>query len=670
MNISNMKIPSTNDMIGHNTGRKSPKTAATVTMLAVLCTLLLTACAKMGSPDGGWYDEEPPKVIGAEPADQGVNVNSKKIRIYFDEYVKVDNPTQNVVVSPPQIEPPEIKTSGKGISVQLIDSLKPNTTYTIDFSSAISDNNENNPMGNYTYSFSTGDHIDTLEVAGYVIQADNLEPVKGILVGLYNDLSDSAFKKKPMLRVSKTDSRGHFVIKGVAPGNYHIYALQDADGDYAFNQKSEMVAFSREVVVPSFKPDTRQDTIWRDSLRIASITRVPYTHFLPDDVCLRAFNAIVTDRYLVKSERKEANRFTLYYSYGDSILPQITGLNFNAENAFVIEPTLKKDTTTYWLRDTALVNQDTLTLALTHHITDSLGTLQTQTDTLTLLSKQPYAKRLKEQTKRWEDWQKQQEKRKRRGEPYDSVMRPEPLKLAIKPSGEMDPDQNVRLVSPEPLNAIDTAHIHLYSHMPGDSLWYRERYAIERVNAEEYIVKAEWRPGIEYSLEADSATFSTIYGLVSSPIKQGLKVRSNDSYATLMMNIGEMSGKTVIAQLLNNQDEMVKEVRSTTGKVEFFYLTEGKYYLRIIVDDNDNGIWDTGDYDAGRQPEEVYYYHDMIECKANWDLNLNWTPRAKPIYQQKPSAIVKQKADQERKIQHRNLERAKKLGIEYVKQNM
>ena len=169
----------------------------------VLAILLLASCAKMGQPDGGWFDETPPKVIGASPEDKGVNVTSKKINIYFDEYVKIDNPTEKVVVSPPQIEVPEIKTAGKKIQVSLVDSLKPNTTYTIDFSDAISDNNENNPMGNYTYSFSTGEKIDTMEVSGYVLESENLEPIKGILVGLYSDTADSAFRTKPMLRVSR-----------------------------------------------------------------------------------------------------------------------------------------------------------------------------------------------------------------------------------------------------------------------------------------------------------------------------------------------------------------------------------------------------------------------------------------------------------------------------------
>lgn len=383
----------------------------------VLAILLLASCAKMGQPDGGWFDETPPKVIGASPEDKGVNVTSKKINIYFDEYVKIDNPTEKVVVSPPQIEVPEIKTAGKKIQVSLVDSLKPNTTYTIDFSDAISDNNENNPMGNYTYSFSTGEKIDTMEVSGYVLESENLEPIKGILVGLYNDTADSAFRTKPMLRVSRTDSRGRFVIKGVAPGSYRIYALQDMDGNYMFSQKSEKIAFSHDIIVPSFKPDTRQDTTWVDSLHIKSIDRVAYTHFLPDDIVLRAFTESLTDRYFLKAERKDANNFSLFFSYGDSIMPVVRGLNFDAENAFLIESSLQQDTLTYWLRDTALVNQDTLQIELSYRMTDSTGVLVSRTDTLDVLAKESYAKRQKRLNKELEEWTKKQEKRKKKANP-------------------------------------------------------------------------------------------------------------------------------------------------------------------------------------------------------------------------------------------------------------
>ena len=299
--------------------------------------LLFVACARMGSPDGGWFDDDPPVVIGSEPADQSTNVKAKKITILFNEYIKLEDATNKVIVSPPQLEMPEIKAAGKKIVVELQDSLKENTTYTIDFSDAISDNNEGNPMGSYTYSFSTGDQTDTLEVSGYVLSANNLEPIKGISVGLYDDLADSAFKTKPMMRISRSDSRGHFVIKGIAPGTYRAFALQEMDGDFRFSQRSEMIAFNRESFVPGSKPDVRIDTVWRDSLHIDAFKQTPYTHFLPDDITLLAFTHTPTERYLVKTERKDPDKFSMYFSCGDSLLPVIKGLNFNADNAFVIE---------------------------------------------------------------------------------------------------------------------------------------------------------------------------------------------------------------------------------------------------------------------------------------------------------------------------------------------
>ena len=635
-------------------------------LMACLITPMLYSCAKMGAPDGGWYDETPPHVVGAMPAEKSTHVSKRNIRINFNEFVKIDNPTQNVVVSPPQLEVPEIKGEGKSINVKLIDKLQPNTTYTIDFSNAISDNNEGNPLGNFTYSFSTGNHIDTLEVAGYVVQAADLEPVKGILVGLYADLSDTAFKTKPMLRVSRTDSRGHFIIRGVAPGKYRVYALQDADGNYSFNQRSEMLAFNHDIIEPSFRPDVRQDTLWRDSLHIESIAQVSYTHFLPDNICLRAFNEIVTDRHLLKSERPEPNHFTLYYTYGDSVLPNVRGLNFNTKDAFVVESSAHKDTVTYWLRDTALVNRDTLKMVVTQNISDSTGVLRQQEDTLTLLAKVPYAKRLKDKQKAFDEWKKKQDKLKKRGEPYETTMPEEPLKLEITPSGDMDPDQNISIVAKEPLKDVDTNHVRLFSHPSGDSLWYKEPYELKRISNEEFQVKAAWKPGTEYSFEADSTAFETIYGTMSGKLKQGLKVRGEDAYASLIMTISGMQGRHIIAQLLDGQSKIVKQSFTDNGQAEFYYLKPGQYFMRIIVDANNNKKWDTGNYDTNLQPEEVYYNPDEIECKAKWDLTLTWNPLARPIYQQKPEALKKQKADKEKSIQHRNVKRAQELGIQYL----
>ena len=666
-----MIIKKTNDIGRKGNGEdRSLRHGACLLLLCGMVVAAFFSCAKMGSPDGGWFDEEPPHIVSCSPEDKGVNVKSKKISILFDEYIKLENATEKVVISPPQMEMPEIKGAGKRISVNLLDSLKENTTYTIDFSDAISDNNEGNPLGNYTYSFSTGDHIDTMEVAGYVVEAENLEPVKGILVGLYANMADSAFHHEPMLRVSRTDGRGHFVIKGIANGSYRIFALQDADGDYVFNQKSEMIAFNHDTIVTSSKPDIRQDTIWRDSLHIRTINRVPYTHFLPDDIVLRAFQEVQTDRYLLKSERAKANQIGLYFSYGDSILPTLRGLNFDDKDAFVVEHTEKKDSITYWIRDSLLINQDTLNVELTYHVTDSTGSLVLQTDTLTLLSKEPYEKRMKQKEKEYNDWKKQQAKAEKRGEPVQKEMPATFLTPQYQAPAEMDPDRNITITMPVPIEKPDTAMIHLYSKH--DTLWYNAPFLFREKKGKPhtYELLGEWRPEMEYSLEIDSAAFRDIYGNVSKAHKQGFKVKSIDSYSSLLMNVTGYKGKRIVAQLINGSDKVVKETSTDNGTIEFFYVNPGTYYLRMFEDNNGNGKWDTGNYDADLQPEAVYYYPDKIECKEKWDVTLTWMIRKSNNGQLKPAAIVKQKGDKQKIIKSRNLERAKKLGIEYLQQKM
>ena len=628
--------------------------------------LALVSCAKMGSPDGGWYDETPPKITRTVPQDMSTGVKQNKISIFFNEYIAIENATEKVVVSPPQMETPEIKAGGKIIKVELKDTLRDNTTYTIDFSDAISDNNENNPLGNYTYTFSTGSEIDTMEVAGYVVEAENMEPIKGILVGLYDNLEDTAFTREPMLRVSRTDSRGRFIIRGVAPGNYRIYALDDADGNYMLSQKSEKIAFDDRIITPTFKDDIRQDTLWRDSLHIDNIVRVPYTHFLPDDIVLKAFTETQTDRYFLKSERKDAECFTLFFSYGDGQMPEVRALNFDDTDAFITESNAACDTVTYWLRDTAIVNLDTLNIELGYMQTDTLGLLQPQTDTLEILAKTPLAKRLKQKEKEIEEWKKQQEKAERRGLPFDTVMTPEPLKAEWKAPSELDPDKNIGLTVPAPLARIDTSFIHLYSKI--DTSWYRSPFVF-RAKAgalRAYELLGEWRPGVEYSLEVDSAAFTDIYGNASAAYKHGFRVKTLDAYGTVLFRFIGMEDTSVVAQLIDSGGRTVKEVKTNNGTAEFFYVNPAVYYMRIYIDSNGNGLWDTGEYAARRQAEAVYYYPKKIECRAKWDLTLSWEPLSNRYDNLKPAEITKQKAEKSKTVKNRNAERAKKLGITYI----
>lgn len=656
------------------------------TILSMLCAaLLLSACARMGQPDGGWYDEQPPRVIGAEPAENATNVRTKKLFINFNEYIKIADATEKVVVSPPQLEQPEITTQGKRIAIKLADSLRANTTYTVDFSDAISDNNEDNPLGNYTYVFSTGDNIDSMEVGGTVIQADNFEPVKGILVGLYSDLADSAFTSKPMLRIARTDASGRFVIRGVAPGTYRVYALQDQDGNYFYSQKSEMMASLPQPITTSAFNDVRQDTLWRDSLHILKVSRSHYTHFMPDNLVLKAFTTLQTDRYLVKQERSKPNVFTLFFSYGSDRLPEVKGLNFDSSNAFFVQANNRHDTISYWLRDTTLANQDTLNIEVAYLKTDSTGQLMPQTDTLQLLNKIPYERRLKLKQKETDEWLKQQERRKRRGQSYDSTMPTPALKLRIDAPNAIAPDENVVFRFEEPLLHIDTTKIHLYSKI--DTAWYRSPFRLLPYSKNnqrailrhqlgqltetgdgglDYVLIGQWRPGVEYSIEADSGAFTGLYGELSEPQKTGVRVGSDDLYSTILMTISGHEGQHLVVDLLNSAGNPVKTVLTDNAQANFYYVKPGTYYMRMFVDSNDNGQWDTGDFNKGVAPEEVFYYPKALECRAKWDLTETWNPQAVPVLAQKPRAIVKQKAEKQRTIKQRNAERARKMGIQYT----
>ena len=635
-----------------------------------LASALAFSCANPGKPDGGPYDETPPSVVGAMPKEYTTNCKQQKITLLFNEYIKLNNASEKVVISPPQIDQPEIRASGKKIYVELKDSLIPNTTYTIDFSDAILDNNEGNPMGSYAYVFSTGETIDTLEVSGKVLDAQNLEPVKGILVGLHSNLNDSAFVKSPLEKIGRTDGAGHFVIKGVAPGKYRIYALNDAENDFEFHQKSEDIAFTKNIIVPTSTPATRQDTTWIDSVRIDTIKTVNYTRFMPDDIVLRSFKETQTVHHLLKSERKTPYSFSLYFTAPTAELPKIKGLNFNTENAFLIQNSAGNDTITYWLKDTALVKKDTLELELTYKDTnDSTGVDEMRSDTLELISRTSYARIAKDLNDKMEQWAKRKERAEKRGKKFNERQPRQWIRMRYNAISSLAPNENITFLLNEPLTKVDTSRIHL--SLGVDTLWEERPFIISRDSANmlSYTVFGEWRNGQKYKLLIDSAAFTSIYGNNNIKMEMNFSVPTAESYASLFVTLSNYDNGQAYVQLLKG-DKPYRTVKADGDHADFYYLTPGKYYMRMFVDQNGNDKWDTGLFAEQKQPEPVYYFPTEIELRASWDSEQEWNVRSTPIEKQKPKEITKQKAEKKREIQHRNAERLlKKQKEEQKKQH-
>ena len=628
----------------------------------LMLMIVVYSCASMGNPDGGPYDEEPPKFVRSTPKPFAINSKEKKVTIEFDEFIKLEKAAEKVVVSPPQLEQPEIKASGRKVVVGLVDSLRPNTTYTIDFADAIVDNNEGNPLGNYAFTFSTGTTIDTMEVSGTVLSASDLEPVKNIQVGLHSDLSDSAFMKKPFDRVSRTDSRGHFSIRGIAPGKYRIYALMDGNQNYLFDSKTEMIAFSDSIIIPAMEDAMRQDTIWKDSLTIDTIKSVGYTRFLPDDIILRAFKEENDRQYLTRSERDKENHFVLTFSARADMLPTLKGLNFDERDAFIIEKTDRNDSICYWIKDSLIYQMDTLEIQMDYLATDTLDRLVPQTDTLFLANKLTRAEREKLEAKAAEEKEKERKKKEKKGEKIE----PEPtqfLTLNVDAPSAFDLDRNVYLSFDEPVASIDTAAIHM--EIKKDSLWEEIPFLFvsDSVLPRKYEILAEWEPEKEYQLSIDSMAFKGVYGLHTNKVKQTMKVKKLDEYGTILLNITG-ADSTAVVELLDGSGKVLRQQRITPqNTADFYYLNPGtKFYIRLFNDRNGNGVWDTGKYSEHLQPEEVYYFPKVWEMKANFEFEENWNINAVPVEKQKLDEIKKQKPEETKKIQDRNKERARKLG--------
>ena len=633
-------------------------------VLVGLGVLLIVACASIGSPDGGIYDEIPPKVISSSPADRSISVSARKMQIRFDEYIKLENANEKVIVSPPQLEPANIRAEGKSVKITLYDSLQENTTYTIDFGDAIVDNNEGNPMGNYTYSFSTGTEIDTMEVSGAVLNAQDLEPVKGMLVGLYpldSLFSDSILSTKPFARVSRTNGSGRFSIKGVKPGKYRAFALEDKDGDFLFSQKSERIAILQDTFTTSCKWDLRMDTIWRDSTHYDSICAVPYVHYYPDDLVLNAFLEEGQDQHLLKLERPDPDILRLFFTAPADTLPVIRGLNFD-EKCLVADASLRYDTITYWITDTAFTHrEDTMKFELTFMETDSLGVLQLHTEMHEEVPKQTWQKIQKDKQKQIQDWKKQLEKRMKKSKeplppeenPYEKVF----LELAAKPGGNIDPNQNIHYVAKQPIASADTTKMHLY--VKEDTNWLPEPFLfLPDRDVKSYTLYAEWEQKRQYRFTIDSAAVVGVMGEKIKAIKNEFTVRSEDDYGSLFVHVMLPDTTRIIVQLLNRSDKCVAEVvAGSDGRADFFFLKPGDYYMRCYVDNDYDKEWDTGKYADARQPEMVFYFPKPIRIKAKWDVEQDWAPLEIPRLTQKPIDITKQKPDKEKNIKQRNKER-------------
>lgn len=603
-------------------------------LFCIAGALLMYSCASIGNPSGGPRDEDPPVFVRSNPAPDAVGVSRNTITLDFNELVNVKDAFSKVIVSPPSKQTPRVSSNGRRVTITFPDTLLPNTTYTIDFMDAIEDVNEGNKLEGFTYSFSTGPVLDSLRISGMVLNAADLEPEKDVIVGVHSILADSVFTKLPFERISKTDDRGRFIIRGLKPGPYRIFALKDMNSDYVWDNPEESIAFYDEIVVPQTEQIMVSDTIYNlKTMEIDTVVERSRTLFLPNNLLLPLFNINFKQQYTLTTERPDSAKIKIILNAKSPTLPSLSLLDKNFDDWYDLERSINNDTLTFWLRDKALIQTDTLRMRLDYDKVLRSGEIEKASDTISLVKPKISAIKAKLKSKK---------------EQNDTAkVAPKMLDINFTSSGATAKSAPLRFEASEPLESLFGGALHLERKV--DSIWtplpdFDGVPLNDSLNPRAYTIPYNWDYGTEYRLRIDSLAATGIYGHSNREIAYSFKVKPKDEYSSLKLKItGIPDSIPAFVQLLNSSDTPVRKSSVTDGIADFIDINPGIYYARLILDANDNGIFDTGNYDKLLQPEIVCYYPGKLNLRRNWEIDQTWNLDETPVDLQKPDAIKKNK---------------------------
>ena len=580
-------------------------------LLLFLC--LIVACAKIASPTGGPRDRRPPVVMGTLPEMYSTNFKGKRILITFDEYVTLDNINENLIISPPLQSRPKVWLKGRSVVVDLQEDLKEDHTYTFNFQNAIKDLNEGNVLEGCVFVVSTGPTLDSLSVTGNVYYAENLETPEKVFVLMHRNLADTAVRKSLPDYIGVIDKFGYFRINNISPGSYKLYALKDADNNKRYSSDNEEFAFAGQVIEVSadnsWIPVVEDDTtaVAEPLPEGAAISQNGQTGIADTIVPigenqLFMFKKASEARYLMSPQRKLKNQLEFAIPLPPESMPFEFSIPGAGEGSFIIERSVKKDTLIVWLTDSTLIDENPLRGEITYPFTDSSNVIISKTDTVNLRYVEP-------------------------GSPRRGAVEQKRVALVIRnnfsASGGAKPGQKFIFSSGTPLIEPNIAQMKLFD-ITKDTTQVPFSLQKDSLTATKYFLETKILPEKKYLFVADSGAFRDVYDSCSDSIGIIISLKSIESYGNLSFNIKNTEGPLIV-QLLDNTEKLIMETRMYgDGKAEFPLLDPTTYRARIIFDADNNGIWTSGDFDKERQPEQVTYYENEIEVKANFDIGQDW----------------------------------------------
>ena len=615
-------------------------------IIALAAALISGGCAKMGSLTGGPKDEDPPLVIESKPDNYSIRFDGKKIEITFDEFITLNNINQELIVSPPLKEKPDVRLKGKSLLIELNNELKDSTTYTLNFGQAIKDNNEGNLLANYEFVFSTGDFLDSLSVGGSLKNAFDMSNVKDpTSIMLYTDLDDSIVHKDIPVYIGKTDKEGNFRINNLRSGKYKIFALQDVNNNFLFDLPNEAIAFAdsflnvdpdfflevirkeeEKMIADSIVTDSLQalqaeaDSLMTDSISVIKVQAMErdstiskadsiIASKLPSIprnlmVDLLLFTEDNPSQFLSNNERKTRKKIEFSFNlpvrdsfYVKSLIPDRT-------DWFLLEESEKRDSFIYWILDKEVSDMDTILMELNYVVPDSMSNDIWKKDSIYFNFRDPAKSARK----------KDDEK-----EPTEVL-----TLTGLRNNATIDLNSKLKFISNTPVNSVDTSYIELFK--TEDTIRTRSSFNLVRDSIKYRILhfNKEWDERMKYELNFFPGALMDVYGSTNDTINYKFTTRSEDYYGVLILNMDSLQSPMII-QLMDTKEKVLREIfMEEPGRHRFEYLKASSYKLKFIYDDNRNKKWDTGNYSLKKQPEKVEYYKGSIDIRANWDMEVKY----------------------------------------------
>jgi hypothetical protein len=575
---------------------------------ALAWIVIISSCANPGMPVGGPQDTIPPVLVKTEPEYKSVNFKGKDVKLTFNEYITTEAISEALVISPPMIKKPIIRTKSKTLIIEFNEELKDSATYSLDFKNSVADNNEKNELENFRFSFSTGDVFDSLRVSGRLMNAFNLEPIDKGLVLLHSNLHDSAIYRVRPDYIAKTDKEGIFMIDNISPGKYHLFSLNDVNNNLLYEEGAEEIAFEDSLIIPSSEFIEEVDTIFTAT---DTIVVMGHTHFYPEPIYLQQFTEDIFDQFLDSHTRDTRYKCTFVFNESVRDSFELNLVNSDVKDWYQIEYNENVDSLIVWIADTTLARQDTLLMEVCYLQLDSLNQLFLQRDTVSM---------------NFVDKVDERSKKKKKSD--DEEETPEPavqftLQTDIS-SSVVELNKNVGLNFPEPVFEYDSTKIVLF--LTEDTLKKPLNFKFEKDTFEyrKYNISYRWEPEEKYTLMVDSTAFTNIFGITSRKLTLRFSAREEDFYGTVSLSLTNVEMPVIVKLLTNSADEkvVVQKSISKNGKVLFDYLKPDKYKVKVIYDRNGNGRWDTGSFQDKVQPERVSYINEVVKVRSNWEIEM------------------------------------------------